>query len=68
MVEEGIIDPIRYSSSISNPVIVHKNIGHIRICVDFINLNQASLKDNYPLLEHGVPFAKGHRRRNDVHA
>jgi len=46
MVEEGIIDPIRYSSSISNPVIVHKNIGHIRICVDFINLSQASLKDN----------------------
>ncbi|KAH9299828.1 hypothetical protein KI387_031510, partial [Taxus chinensis] len=27
-----------------------KKNGEIRICVDFRNLNQASLKDNYPLL------------------
>ncbi|KAH9320678.1 hypothetical protein KI387_015317, partial [Taxus chinensis] len=26
-----------------------KKNGEIRICVDFRNLNQASLKDNYPL-------------------
>lgn len=26
-----------------------KKNGKIRICVDFHNLNQASLKDNYPL-------------------
>jgi hypothetical protein len=49
MVEAGIIEPIRYSSWVSNPVIVRKKTGEIRICVDFINLNQASLKDNYPL-------------------
>jgi hypothetical protein len=49
MVEEGIIEPIRYSSWVSNPVIVRKKTGEIRICVDFRNLNQASLKDNYPL-------------------
>jgi hypothetical protein len=49
MVEAGIIEPIRYSSWVSNPVIVRKKTGDIRICVDFRNLNQASLKDNYPL-------------------
>jgi hypothetical protein len=49
MVEEGTINPIRYSSWVSNPVIVKKKTGYIRICIDFINLNQASLKENYPL-------------------
>jgi hypothetical protein len=49
MVEARIIEPIRYSSWVSNPVIVRKKTDKIRICVDFINLNQASLKDNYPL-------------------
>jgi hypothetical protein len=34
---------------VSNPVIVRKKAGEIRICVDFINLNQASLKYNYSL-------------------
>ena len=32
----------------SNPVIVRKKSGEIRICIDFRNLYQASLKDNYP--------------------
>jgi hypothetical protein len=49
MVEAGIIEPIRYPSWVSNLVIVRKKTGEIMICVDFKNLNQASLKDNYPL-------------------
>jgi mRNA-degrading endonuclease RelE of RelBE toxin-antitoxin system len=49
MVEAGIIKPIRYSSWVSNRVIVRKKSGEIRICVEFRNLNQASPKDNYPL-------------------
>jgi hypothetical protein len=51
MVEVGIIEPIRYSSWVSNPVIVRKNTGEISRCVDFKNLNQASLKYNYPLTD-----------------
>jgi hypothetical protein len=39
MVEAGIIEHIRYSSWMSNPVIVWKKIGNIRLCVDFRNLN-----------------------------
>jgi hypothetical protein len=54
MVDTGIISPIRYSSWMSNLVVVRKNTGDIRLCVDFRNLNQLSLKDSYPLpnMEH----------------
>jgi hypothetical protein len=54
MVDAGIIAPIRYYSWMSNLVVVRKKNGDIRLCVDFRNLNQLSLKDNYPLpnMEH----------------
>jgi ribonuclease HI len=54
MVDAGIIAPIRYSSWMSNLVVVRKKNGDIRLCVDLRNLNQLSLKDNYPLpnMEH----------------
>jgi hypothetical protein len=54
MVDTGIIAPIRYSSWMSNLVVVWKKNGDIRLCVDLRNLNQMSLKDNYPLpnMEH----------------
>lgn len=32
-----------------NLVPVRKKNGEIRLCMDFINLNKASLKDKYPL-------------------
>ena len=40
---------MRYSELVSNLVLVRKKIGEIRLCIDFRNLNKASLKDNYPL-------------------
>ena len=38
----------------SNLVVVRKKNGDIHLCVDFHNLNEMSLKDNYPLpnMEH----------------
>lgn len=45
----GIIEPIRHSTWVSNLVPVRKKNGDIRLCVDFINLNISSLKDNYAL-------------------
>ena len=45
----GIICHCRNMTWVSNPVIVRKKRGDIRICIDFINLNLASLKDKYPL-------------------
>jgi hypothetical protein len=54
MVDVVIIAPTKYSSWISNLVVVRKKSDDIRLCVDFSNLNQLSLKDNYPLpnMEH----------------
>ena len=44
-----IIVPIRFSKWLANLVPVRKKSGEIRICINFRNLNKASLKDNYPL-------------------
>lgn len=41
---------IRHSTWVSNLVPVKKKNKDIRLCVDFKNLNIASLKDNYGLL------------------
>ena len=46
----GIIKPIRHSTWVSNLVPIKKKNGDIWLCVDFKNLNIASLKDNYGLL------------------
>jgi hypothetical protein len=43
MVDAGIIYPIRYSSWMSNLVVVWKKNGDIRLSVNFRNLNQFSL-------------------------
>ena len=49
MLVAGIIRSVRHTTSVYNPLIVRNKSGEIRICIDFRNLNQASLKDNYPL-------------------
>ena len=46
MYDVGIIVPLRYSEWVSNLVSVRKKTGEIRLCIDFRNLNKASLKDN----------------------
>ena len=51
MYDAGIIVPIRYFEWVSNMVSVRKKTGEIRLCIDFRDLNKASLKDNYPLLK-----------------
>ena len=49
MYEVGIIVPMRFSDWVSNLVAVRKKTREIRLCIDFRNLNRASLKENYPL-------------------
>ena len=47
----GIIVPIRYSKWVANLVgWVWKKNEEIWLCVEFHDSNQASLKDNHPLL------------------
>jgi hypothetical protein len=49
MYDAKIIVPLRFSKWVSNLVPTRKKNGEIRLCIDFINLNKVSLKDNYPL-------------------
>ena len=64
MYDVGIIVPLRYSEWVSNLVSVRKKTVEIRLCIDFRNLNRASLKDNYPLLkmDHILPKVVGSKR------
>jgi hypothetical protein len=49
LLDANIIVPLRYAEWVENPIPVRKKSREIRLCVDFRNLNQTSLKDNYPL-------------------
>ena len=49
LIEANIIFPIKHSSWVANLFPVRKKNGEIRLCVDFRDLNQASLKDHHPL-------------------
>jgi hypothetical protein len=57
----------RYVEWVSNIVpIEKKNIGKMRICVDFRNLNRATPKDEYPMpmAEALINRASGHKMIN----
>jgi hypothetical protein len=49
LLKAGIIFPVKYFEWVSNLVPVRKTTGQIRLCVDFHTLNQASIKDHFPL-------------------
>ena len=49
MIEANIIFIFNHSSWVENLVPVRKKNGEIRLCVDFRDLNQASLKDHHLL-------------------
>jgi hypothetical protein len=49
LIEANIIFPIEHSSWVANPIPVKKKNGEIRLCLDFTDLNRASLKDHHPL-------------------
>jgi hypothetical protein len=50
LLQAGFIQPCHYADWVSNIVPVEKkNMGKIRICVDFRNLNRDTPKDEYPM-------------------
>ena len=49
LLDAKIIFKVRHSEWVSNLVPVRKKSGEIKLCVDFVNLNRASDKDNYPV-------------------
>ena len=45
----GSITEVRYPDWLTNPVVVKKKNGKLRVCVDFMDLNKACPKDSFPL-------------------
>ena len=54
LLEAGFILQVYYVDWLGNVVMVNKSNGKWRMCVDFIDLNRACPKDNYPLLQIGT--------------
>ncbi|GJW26989.1 reverse transcriptase domain-containing protein, partial [Tanacetum coccineum] len=51
LVDARIMKEVHYHNWVSNPVMVKKNDGNWRMCVDFKDLNKACPHDGYPLPE-----------------
>ena len=49
LLEAGFIGEVYYPDWLANVVMVRKNNGKWRMCVDFTDLNRACPKDSYPL-------------------
>ena len=47
--DAGFLEVSKYPQWVANIVPVPKKDGKVRMCVDYRNLNRASLKDNFPL-------------------
>ena len=54
MAKEGIIHPSTCPWC-APAVYVPKNSGEVRICVDFVKLNQVTKKDSYPVPQPAGP-------------
>jgi hypothetical protein len=64
LLQAGFIQPCRYAEWVSNIMPVEKkDYGKIRVCIDFRDLNRATLKDEYsmPIANMLIKDASGHR-------
>jgi hypothetical protein len=61
LLDSRIIFQVIHSMWVSNMVPITKKYREIILCVDFINLNQASDKDNYPIpaMEQKIQLVSG---------
>nr|AAM08865.1 Putative retroelement [Oryza sativa Japonica Group] len=64
--DADFIRPCRYAEWVSNMVPVIKKNGKVRVCIDFRDLNKATLKDEYPMsvADQLVDAASGHKILN----
>ncbi|GKV18409.1 hypothetical protein SLEP1_g28797 [Rubroshorea leprosula] len=70
LLQASFIRRVEYFEWVSNPVLVKKPNGKWRMCIDFTNLNEACLKDPYPLpnVEKLVERAVEHERMSFLDA
>ncbi|GKB33499.1 hypothetical protein Tco_0872900 [Tanacetum coccineum] len=50
LTKANILRGVKYQTWVSNPVMVKKEDGRWKLCVDFTDINKACLKDHYSLL------------------
>jgi len=62
LIEAEFIRGVKYPTWIVNIVTIRKKDGQFRICVDFRDLNDACLEDNFllPMIELIIDFTTGH--------
>ena len=58
----GFIKEVKYPEWLANVVVVQKKGGKWRVCVDYMDLNEACSKDIFPLprIDHIVDASVGH--------
>ena len=63
LLEAGFIREVFYPKWLANMLMVKKNNGKWRMCVDFTNLNKVCLKDSFPLpmIDQLVDSTAGHK-------
>lgn len=66
----GFIMEVEYSKWLANFVVIPKKEGRWRVCVDYTNLNDACLKDSFPLsrINQIVDSTTGHRMLSFIDA
>ena len=62
LLNAGFIREVKYLEWLANVVVVPKKGGKWRVCVDYTDLNDACLKDNFPLprIDQIVNASSGH--------
>ena len=62
LLRSGFVREVKYPKWLANVVVVPKKDGKWRVCVDYTDLNEACLKDNFPLprIDHIVDASSGH--------
>ena len=58
----GFIKEVKYPEWLANIVVVSKKGSKWRVCVDYIDINEACLKDSFPLprIDHIIDAFVGH--------
>ena len=62
LIDAGFTRTVKYPTWIANIVLVRKKNGQLRVCVDFLDLNDACPKDDYPppVTELMIDITTGH--------
>ena len=62
LLSAGFIKEVKYPEWVTNVVLVLKKGGKLRVCVDYMNLNEACPKDSFPLprIDQIVDASVGH--------